>query len=151
MASDSFTPPAAKNLIPLSPNGLCEAEITAPGTWRSAHTHAMVGVGTHTEDLDGGPAGGEAARQRGLDPRARHTGVAADDEAGSGHTGSQNGSRGAPERRNQHIGELVGRGRERRRFRSAGTWPPRLSLGVLRRLAGLLEAVLLASFSRDRG
>ncbi len=80
-ASDSFTPPAAKNLMPLSPNGLCEAEIIAPGTPRSAHTHAMVGVGTTPSTSTTGSTRGQAPGQRRFDPRPGRTGVATDDEA----------------------------------------------------------------------
>ena len=45
-SSDNLRPPAAKNLMPLSDHGLCDAEITAPGTPRWAQTHATAGVGT---------------------------------------------------------------------------------------------------------
>ena len=45
VSSESFRPPTAKNLIPLSDQGLWLAEITAPGIRRSAHTQATAGVG----------------------------------------------------------------------------------------------------------
>ena len=138
-------PPAAKNLMPLSPNGLCEAEITAPG-------HV---AGRRTPTRWSGSAPRRAPRRRRrptvrpagqgrFDPRPGRTRVATDDEAGPAPR-----PRRAREPRRDRGPRPARRsarrpGREHRRFRSAGTWPARLSLGVLRRLAGLLEAVLLA-------
>ncbi len=45
-SSASLRPPAAKNFTPLSLHGLWDAESTAPGTPRCAHTQATAGVGT---------------------------------------------------------------------------------------------------------
>ena len=45
-SSVSLRPPAAKSLMPLSPNGLCEAEIMAAGTASMPARKATAGVGT---------------------------------------------------------------------------------------------------------
>ena len=81
-SSVSLRPPAAKNLMPLSDHGLCEAEITAPGTparradpRHRRRRHARRGSGDGARRPPGPPA---SAR---LEPGPGRAGVAADDEA----------------------------------------------------------------------
>ena len=136
--------PGAKSLMPLSANGLCEAEIIAPAIASAADTKATAGVGTHAEELHVDALG--ARSRRPARPRA---------------AGPRRGCRGRrrPGRRRAPAPRRD-RGRARARG-SARCWPTprtpsvpnrsatggrarRSALGVLRSLAGLLEAVLLA-------
>ena len=80
-SSDSLRPPAAKNLMPLSPNGLCDAEIIAPGT-PSGGAQPRHRRGGHDAEALRPARLRRRARRRGP-PRAgtRRAGVAADDEA----------------------------------------------------------------------
>src|SRR5664280_29798 len=45
ISTPSLAPPAANTLMPLSANGLCDAEMTTAGTSRSADSQARAGVG----------------------------------------------------------------------------------------------------------
>ena len=77
-SSGSLRPPGANSLMPLSANGLCEAEIMAPGTPSASETKATAGRGQHAEALHGDALGGEAGGQRRLEEGAGDAGVAAD-------------------------------------------------------------------------
>ena len=99
----SFVPSRLNSLMPLSPNGLCEAEITAPGTLRCLGHRGHAGGGEHAEVDDVGALRGQAGREGGLEQRARAAGVAADDEGRSG----QDAGGGAPEGQRQLGGQLL--------------------------------------------
>ena len=70
-SSGSLAPPAAKSLIPLSANGLWEAEMTAAGMARSADRAATAGVGQYAQVHDVDALAGQPGRQRGLEQGAR--------------------------------------------------------------------------------
>ena len=102
-STGSFVPSRLNSLMPLSPKGLCEAEMTAPGASRRLGHRGHAGGRQHAEVDDVGPLRGQAGREGGLQQRARAPGVAADDEGRRGqHTG-----RGAPEGERQLGGQLL--------------------------------------------
>ena len=53
--------PAANSLMPLSANGLCDAEITAPATPSAAASHATAGVGTTPSSATSTPSAASPA------------------------------------------------------------------------------------------
>ena len=52
VGSESFRPPGANSLIPLSVYALCEAEIIAPAMPSAAESHATAGVGRNNINMD---------------------------------------------------------------------------------------------------
>ena len=52
----NFVPNRLNSLMPLSPNGLCEAEITAPGALRCSATAATPGVGSTPRSTTSAPS-----------------------------------------------------------------------------------------------
>ena len=143
------SPPAAKNLMPLSPNGLCDAEIIAAGHARGRRRPRPPPGWAPRPSASAArpPAARPAARAR-LDARARTSRVSrpiTKPEPGRLRRRARVAA-ARPRPTTRSVGELV------------APWPadpvgaeaqghargPRDSaLGVLRRLAGLLEAVLL--------
>src|SRR5437588_899967 len=140
-ASSSLRPPAAKNLMPLSAYGLCDAEITAPGDASGAERHATSGVGatpsraTSTPSEDN-PAARDAS-SIGPDRRVSRP-------TRNGVPGSASTRAAARPRASTSSG--VSSTFATPRTPSVPNFSVRepLALGVLRGLAGLLQAVLLA-------
>ena len=116
------SPPAAKNLIPLSPNGLCDAEITAPGT-SAVGAHPRDGRrraprrGPRRRDAAGGRPRARAASMRGPDTRGSRPITKPDPATPAPSTEPRRG----PSADDQLVGRARRPGRARRRCRSAGT------------------------------
>ena len=114
-STGSFVPSRLKSLIPLSPNGLCEAEMTAPGALRVLGHRGHAGRGQHAEVDDVGALGGQTGREGGLEQGPRAARVAADDEGRGGRGRGRRRARGpAPAR----ASAPRSRPRARRRCRS---------------------------------
>ena len=81
----SLVPPAPRSLMPLSRNGLCEADTIAAGTPRSAASQARPGVGMTPTSTTSDAFGREARGQGRLDHRPRLAGVASEQERRARH------------------------------------------------------------------
>ena len=114
-STGSFVPNRLNSLIPLSPKGLCEAEITAPGAWRGLGHGGHARGGQHAEIDHVGPLGGQAGGEGGLEERSRAAGVAADDERRGGQACGRRRARGPGPAR---VSALRSQPRAHRRCRS---------------------------------
>src|SRR5258706_8445101 len=140
-SSDSFRPPAANSLMPLSEYGLCDADTIAAGTSRIAEQNATAGVGTTPRSIAPAPAYASpymsAACSSGPDARVSRPTM----------NGPSPRTRAAARPSISAI-SVVSSVRATPRMPSVPndsvTGTPGLALGVLRSLAGLLQAVLLA-------
>ena len=147
-ASGSLCPPRLNSLMPLSGIGLWLAEIMTP---RSASVSAgEVGQRGRRQDAGAqhlGAGAGQPGDDRGLEHLPAGAGVTADDRDGTRgpvavgeHSGGGTRHREGQLRREVGVGQTPDAvGPEQATQRTC-----RSALGVLRRLAGLLEAVLLA-------
>ena len=79
-SSVSLRPPAANSLMPLSSNGLCDAEITAPAAALGGREPRHRRRRHHAERRDLHPFGREPGDQRRLQQRPRQPGVPPHDE-----------------------------------------------------------------------
>ncbi len=113
------------------------------------------GCGHDAEAVDDDALAGQPRDERRLEHRRRDTGVSADDRLGA----AEDAGSGAPEVEGERRGQVgvgdstdaVGSELHARRRRAARPTPRSAStLGELRRLAGLLQAVLLALLLRAR-
>src|SRR5580698_2789890 len=140
-STGSFVPSRLNSLIPLSPNGLCEAEMTAPGAWRDSATAATPGVGSTPRSTTSAPSAArpaeKAAWSRGPERRVSRptTNVGAGNvraEARPSANASSAVSSSLATPRTPSVPK-----------RAEPTADRVLPLRVLRSLAGLLQAVLL--------
>ena len=100
VASSSLRPPGAKSLMPLSANGLCDAEIIAAGAWCAADANATPGVGSTPRSIDVSAFRCQAGGQRRGEHRPGLTGVASDQPAGPiGRCSAEHPGRAPPEDR----------------------------------------------------
>src|SRR5262245_18104459 len=140
-SSRSLRPPAAKNLMPLSGNGLCEADTTAAGASSCTDHHATSGVGATPSNVTSAPSDARpalsAASSSGPDrrvsrPTAKRSPPSTRAAARPSARASSGVSSALATPRTPSVPNL-----------SMGVSAPASALGVLRSLAGLLEAVLL--------
>ena len=162
-------PPVWNSLMPLSPKGLCEAEIMAPGSWSAAQRWATPGVGSTPRSTESAPSEARPGGEGGVQQRAGDPGVATDRArgrrprtwaaarprarassgvssvlAGPRTPSVPNASHGVPRRRAPSPrDDRTATGLEAPAGSGCAGWEPRSALRVLRSLAGLLEAVLL--------
>ena len=139
VSTGSLVPPGANSLMPLSSKGLCEAETTAAGTPRASGQE--------------GERRASAGRRRRRRRRPRWPGRPRTRPGGADRTGGCRARRGRPAPRGPWP--RPGRAPSASSAVSSTLATPRtpsvpkrarataLPLGVLRRLAGLLQAVLL--------
>ena len=99
---EAWCPSRLNSLMPLSPKGLCEAEIMAPGTPARLGHRGHAGGGQNAQVHHVGTLCRQAGRERGLEQRARTPGVATDHEGRCG----KDPCRGAPESQCQFGGQL---------------------------------------------
>src|SRR6478609_2672369 len=148
-ASSSLSPPAAKILMPLSGIALCEAEITTPRSAPiSTVRNATAGVGNTPSSSTSTPAEARpaATAASSISPLARGsrpmTAVGLAPETASAARAAMSTRAAEVARRSASSGvrSALARPRTPSVPKSRGT----SALGVLRRLPGLLQAVLLA-------
>ena len=93
-SSDSLNPSGPNSLMPLSSNGLCEAEIMTPRSARRLRVSmAMAGVGSGPDQHHVHARADEARDQRRLDHVAREPRVLADDDPVAMRRRARNGAR----------------------------------------------------------
>src|SRR6478609_8552836 len=149
-SSRSLRPPEANSLMPLSPNGLCDAEIIAAGWPATTEARATAGVGTMPRSTTSAPSeetpAAKAAARSGPDRRVsrpmRHSvppmmrAAARPSARASSGVSSLLATPRTPSVPNLRL-------MARRAPGEPDDPPPVSALRVLRSLAGLLEAVLL--------
>src|SRR5580658_3125700 len=140
-STGSFVPSTLKSLIPLSAKGLCEAEITAPGAWRDSATAATPGVGSTPRSMTSAPSASRPAEKAAWSSGPERRVSRPTTNVGAGSTR-------AAARPRASASSAVSSSLATPRTpsvpkRAGGIAVLGLPLGVLRRLAGLLQAVLL--------
>ena len=100
--SPSLVPPGPNSLMPLSWNGLWEAEITTAGRSRRTDSQARAGVGRTPTSTTSAPSLARPAAEGGLQHGAGAAGVATDQEGGGG----DGAGHGAAQGEDQLGGEL---------------------------------------------
>src|SRR5580698_8197359 len=137
-STGNLVPSRLKSLMPLSPKGLCEAETMAPGTWRRSAMAATPGVGSTPRSMTSAPSVASPADSAACSsgPERRVSRPTTKAGAGSMRAVARPRARASSAVNSSFATPLTPSVPKR-----AGAID--LPLGVLRSLAGLLEAVLL--------
>src|ERR1035437_6778145 len=138
VSTDTLVPPRANSLMPSSAKGLCDAEITAPGMSRSADNQAMAGVGRIPTSMTSAPSPASPAERAAwsIGPERRVSRPTTKDVARSFRAVARPRARTS-------SGESSALATPRTPSVPNRARPIGLPLGILRCLAGLLQAVLL--------